>query len=308
MKGKPAIERPRNRESKTIGTHELKTQPLRQKTDQRPSGPLCLDPLGLEGSGEDSSDRLHFPADSAADPSPKCGAPPPGLMGSVVPGQGQASGMVCLCLYLEGTEPQSFTGSLGEPQRLLVPAGYWVSRTQSTWVLGLPLPLQHHRGTPIRCPRPPVPFPTLGGRPAPLRVAPLTSRRGGGGAGPAPGSAAAAGPGSALRPPAAQGTPARDAPSRLLQPPRPQAPPHTWPEPQSSSGDPQDCPCCFSSSGSLPLALVLALSLSLFLSRSPPSSLPQGLWVSASLSPRPLMVCLSPCVSVTSPRPGPQHL
>ena len=146
-------------------------------------------------------------------------------MGSVVPGWGQARGTVCFCLRLEGTEPQSFTGSLWELRRLLVAADSWVPETRSSWMLGLPLsppPPPAQPQDPHPCPRPPTLASTLGGRPAPLRVAPLTSRRGWGGAGPAPGSAAAAGRGSALRPPAAQGTPGPGRP--LPSPPAAQTP------------------------------------------------------------------------------------
>lgn len=54
---------------------------------------------------------------------PKCGPLFPGLMGSVVPGGGQAGRMVCLYLC-GGIEPQSFTGSLGVPKVSLSLLGF----------------------------------------------------------------------------------------------------------------------------------------------------------------------------------------
>lgn len=80
----------------------------------------------------------------------------------------------------EGNEPQSFAGSLGEPRCLFVPAAFGFPGLVPVGCWGSPWLPQHRGSTPILCPRPPAPAPTLGGRPAPLRVAPLTSRRGGG--------------------------------------------------------------------------------------------------------------------------------
>lgn len=86
------------------------------------------------------------------------------------------------CAYITvfgRTEPQSFVGSLGAPRRLFIPFGFPGLSLVGCW--GFPcLP-----PAPPRYPDPvsaaPSPRPTLGGRPAPLRVAPLTSRRGAGG-------------------------------------------------------------------------------------------------------------------------------
>lgn len=104
--------------------------------------------------------------------------------------------------------------------------------------------------------------------------------------------------------PLLRGPPARDAPSRLLQPPRPQAAPPRLARAPVFSRDPQDHPCCLSVSGSLlsfsaPLSLPPCLSL----------SLPQGLWVSASLSPKAFdSLPVSLCDLSTSRSPEPLSL
>lgn len=198
--------------------------------------------------------------------------------------------MVCLCLYVwRGLSPKASQAPSGSPgissslQALgfpgLSPAGCW----GSPWIP------QHRSSNPRALPAAPSPRSDPRRAACPFKSGPADITAGGGGAGPAPGSAAAAGPGSALRPPAALGTPARDAPSRLLQLPRAQAPPQACPEPQSLSGEPQDCPCSLLLRGSLSLCLSLCLSL----------SLAQGVWVSASLSPGPVSVSLSLCLSVS---------
>lgn len=188
---------------------------------------------------------------------------------------------VCVWRGLSPKASQAPSGSPGvssSPQTLgfrrLGLAGCWGSPC-------LPPPAQP-RG-PHPCPRPPTPAPTLGGRPAPLRVAPLTSRRGWGGAGPAPGSAAAAGRGSALRPPAAQGTPGPGRP--LPSPPAAQTPgcaPTPGQSPSLHQGTPRTAPAVYPSQGLSSLSLSLPLSLPPCLSLS----LPQGLWASASRSPK----------------------
>lgn len=143
-----------------------------------------------------------------------------------------------MSVFLEGTEPQIFAGSLRGARRLFFPRGCWVSGTGSSWMLELPPSSPTTPRSPHLVPAAPSPLSDPRRAAWPFKSGPADITAGGGGAGPAPGSAAAAGPGSALRPPAALGTPARDAPSRLLQLPRPQALPQAWQEPQSSSGDP----------------------------------------------------------------------
>lgn len=193
--------------------------------------------------------------------------------------------MVCLCLCVwRGLSPKASQAPSGSPgissslQALgfpgLSPAGCW----GSPWIP------QHRSSNPRALPAAPSPRSDPRRAACPFKSGPADITAGGG-AGPAPGSAAAAGPGSALRPPAALGTPARDAPSRLLQPPRPQAPPQAWPEPQSLSGEPQDCPCSLSFSGSLSPSVSLSVSF--------PSSRCLGLSISQPRACERLPVSLS---------------
>lgn len=140
------------------------------------SRPPSLDPLASAGEWRDSANRLHIPTVTAADPSPKCVPSSPGLMGSVVPGEGQAGRMMCLYLC-GGIEPQSFTGSLGAPK---VSLSLLVFRDSVQLNAGtLPVSLQHQRGTPIRCPWPPAPIRTLGGRACPFKSGPADITAGG---------------------------------------------------------------------------------------------------------------------------------
>ena len=203
-------------------------------------------------------------------------------MGSVVPGWGQARGTVCFCLRLEGTEPQSFTGSLWELRRLLVPADSWVPETRSSWMLGLPLspPPSTATGPPSV---PAAPNPCFDPRRAacPLKSGPADITAGVGGCW----------PGSRLR--GGCRTRLRSAPARCSGDPRPGTPPpvsssrpdprlrpHAWPEPQSSQGTPRTTPAVYPSQGLSSLFLPLSLSLPPCLSLSLSTSRSLGLSIS----------------------------
>ena len=190
-------------------------------------------------------------------------------------GTGQWNG-VPPSVYLEGTELQSFAGSLGEPRRLFVPAGSWVSGTLSSWMLGLlsfPAPPRYPQ------PVPAAPCPCSDPRRA---ACPFKS-------GPADITAGGWWVLARLRAPRRLQDPAPLCARLLLRGPRPGTPPpasSSRPDPrlrptpgQSPSfiRVPQDCPCRLFFSGSLlSLSLSLSLSFSLFL----PTSRSLGLSIS----------------------------
>lgn len=163
-KGSPAIKRPYDRE-----TCELK-DPRREAKGGRthPAGVFPLTHLRVRGV--ERTVPIDYTSQQTLWQTLPPGAAPAaartdGKCSSWI--WGQARGTVCFCLRLEGTEPQSFTGSLGELRCLLVPADSWVPETRSSWMLGLPLsPPQHSRGAPIRARGPqPLLRPSAGGLP-----------------------------------------------------------------------------------------------------------------------------------------------
>lgn len=228
----------------------------------------------------------------------KCSPSPPGLLGDVVPARGRPVAWGAYVCVFGKTEPQSFVGSLGAPRRLFTPFGFLGLRLVGC--CGFPcLPPQHRHGTPSRSPPPPSPRPTLGGRPAPLRVAPLTSRRGAGGGGLA-----------RLPAPRRLQDPDRSAPACCSGDPGPGRPlplppaaltPGSVPGPTRAPRPPQGTPARIAPPSLLPGPLSPSLCPSLCLA--------QGVWVSAS-SARGLGAPRSPSVSArpTSARPAPQSL
>lgn len=205
--------------------------------------------------------------------------------------------MVCLCLCLEGTEPQSFAGSLREPRCLFVSAGSWVSGTRSSWMLGLPLAPSAPGPYPHALPAAPSPSSDPRRAACPFKSGPADITAGGGGL-------------ARLPAPRRLQDPAPLCARLLLWGPRPGTPPpasSSCPDPrlrprpgQSPSpyqGSPRIAPALSPSQG---LSLLLSLSLSL--------SLAQGVWVSASLSPGPVSVSLSLCLSDLSTSRAPESL
>lgn len=172
-------------------------------------------------------------------------------------------------------------GSLGEPRRIFIPFGFLGLSLVGCW--GFPCFPQHRRGTPYPISAAPGPRPTLGGRPAPLRVAPLTSRRGGGGLARLPAPRRLQDPDRSA-PACCSGDPG---PGRPLPLPPARPDPKLRPRPGQSPSPllrgPQGLPRSLCSQGrSLSLCLSLCLA--------------QGVWVSASLSPRPLSARVSFCL------------
>lgn len=250
---------------------------------------------------ERSPNRLQFPADTAADPSPPptpSAAPsPPGLMENVVPGPGQAGWTVCLCVW-RGQNPEASRAPSGSP-----------GVSSSLQALGLPgLGLVACWGSPLAPPSPwwyPHALPTA---PSPCsdprRVAcPFKS-------GPADITAGGGWPGSRLR--GGCRTRLRSAPSCCSRDPgpgRPLPPPPAAQTPGSAPGLAR-APVLLGGAPGLPLlSLLLRVSLS-------PSSLSLCLfpWLKVSgsqhLQAQGLRAasCLFRSVSLTSPLAEPQNL
>lgn len=237
----------------SFGTRDRGGRPTRRRP-----GLLALTHLRVGGKWR----GLRIPAGTAEDPSPQeCKPLAARAAGSCSPGTRPAGRMVCVPAYVcvrKDRAPKLRGFPLcGNPCVSLHP--FWGSGDSSLvgcWGFP-PCLLQLRRGPPTPCPPPPAPGLTLGGRPAPLRVAPLTSRRVGGpgvGAGPAPGSAAAAaGPRSLRARRLLWGDPG---PGRPLPPRPPGSAPGPARAPAPRRG-PQGSPRCLSL---LPGSLSLCLS------------------------------------------------